>query len=80
MKKTKKEERKKLAEKRIEIIKRFASEMGYTTWEEDYITTICGKGRFESGRPAHIIELSKTADSEGNPYSWAWYTDTWEEM
>lgn len=78
MKETKKEKRKELAEKKIEIIKRFASEMGYTTWEEDYIaSTFRGHG---DDRPAHIIELSETADNEGNPYSWAWYTDTWEEM
>lgn len=73
MKKTKKEERKKLAEKRIEIIKRFASEMGYTTWEEDYESC-------HNGRPCHSIELMETADCEGNSYGWAWYTDTWEEL
>ena len=78
MKETKKEKRKELAEKRIEIIKRFASEMGYTTWEEDYIASTFRGHRDD--RPAHIIELSETADNEGNPYAWAWYTDTWEEM
>lgn len=80
MKETKKDKRKKLAEKRIEIIKRFATEMGYTTWEQDYITSVWKNGCREDGRPAHIIELNETHDSEGNSYSWAWYTDTWEEM
>ena len=73
----KREERKKLAEKKIEIIKQFATDMGYETWEEDYTTSACFR---DGGRPAHSIELDGKYDCEGNPYCWAWYTDTWEEM
>lgn len=59
--------------KRLMIIRKFAEQMGYGINESDY--THCF-----NNRPCHSIELLGTCDSEGDPYSWAWYTDTWEEF
>lgn len=56
---------------KIEIIKDFAKKMGYTAIEDKYTY---------KGRPCYSIELLETGDIEGNPYSWAWYLDTGEEM
>ena len=69
----KKEKRHLNAQKRTEYIYRFAEEMGYETHVEEYHHCI-------NGRPCIAIELIGTCDSEGNAYSWAWYTDTWEEF
>lgn len=61
------------AQERMEYIREFAKNMGYTVFEENY-------EHYDNNRPCHSIELVGTADSEGNSYSWAWYTDTWEEF
>ena len=58
---------------KVNFIKDFAKNMGYDTYE-DYYTV------WKNNRPAYSIELGGTSDIEGNPYSWAWYTDNWEEM
>ena len=47
--------------------------MGYTTNETKY------KHGFNN-RLCYMIELIGTSDSEGEPYSWAWYLDTKEEV
>jgi len=60
-------------EKRIAIIKDFASKMGYSINEGDY-------HYYGTERMAHSIELAGTEDSEGNPYSWQWFLDTGEEF
>ena len=60
-------------EKRIKIIKDFAAKMGYTYYIDKYKSCI-------DGRPMKSIELNETSDSEGNPYAWAWYLDTYEEL
>lgn len=67
------EKRYQKAQERIDCIRRFAKDMGYTAFEENY-------NDYHNGRPCHSIELTGTCDSEGNSYSWAWYTDTWEEF
>jgi len=56
---------------KIEIIKDFAKKMGYKTREYNYIW---------NGRNCLGIELLGTLDSEGNPFEWAWYLDTKEEI
>lgn len=61
------------AQERMEYIREFAKNMGYTVFEANY-------EHCDNNRPCHSIELDGTADSEGNPYAWAWYTDTWEEF
>lgn len=61
------------AQERMEYIREFAKNMRYTVFEENY-------EHYDNNRPCHSIELVGTADSEGNPYSWAWYTDNWEEF
>ena len=66
-------------ERKIKIIKKFAQDMGYTCYEEDY-TCSNPYHRQSYKRKAHSIELSETSDSEGNPFSWAWFLDTYEEM
>lgn len=65
-------------EKSIEIIKNFAESMGYETIEYDYTTY--ARYSKENNRPAHAIELIGTYDCEGEPYTWAWYTDTYTEI
>lgn len=60
------------AYRKMNAIIQFAKEMGYETYQEDYHA-------YDDDRPCHSIEINKY-DSEGNPYSWVWYTDTWEEM
>ena len=60
-------------EEKIGIIKDFAKKMGYTIKETKY------KHDFNN-RPCYMIELIGTLDGEGEPYSWAWYLDTKEEM
>lgn len=67
------EQRMMKANQRIKYIKQFAKNMGYEAWEDDYTS-------WKNNRPCHSIELAGKQDSEGNPYCWAWYTDTWEEM
>ena len=59
--------------RKIEIIKNFAKEMGYEIREEKYY-------HYKNGRPCYHIELLGTIDNEGDPYSWAWFLDTEEEM
>ena len=61
------------AQKRIDCIRKFAKDMEYEVFEQDYIHCY-------NNRPCHSIELMGTSDSEGNSYSWAWHTDTWEEF
>lgn len=68
-----KEKRETTMKKRIEIIKEFARQMGYETYEDDYMN-------YMNNRPCYCIELVGTSDSEGNSYAWAWYTDTYEEL
>ena len=53
--------------------------MGYTYDEDCYPFACPGK---DYGRPVYMIYLSgdAPADSEGNPYGWAWFLDTGEEM
>lgn len=58
---------------KVNFIKDFAKNMGYNIYEDYYKSWI-------NNRPAYFIELCETSDSEGNPYSWAWYTDTWDEI
>ena len=69
----KKAQRKEFMEKRIAIIKDFAEKMDYEVYELNYSNYI-------NNRPCYSIELGGTSDSEGNCYSWAWYTDTFEEF
>lgn len=57
--------------RKIEIIKRFAKDMGYEIEESRYNY---------HNRPCYMIELIGTSDSEGNYYSWAWYIDKEEEI
>ena len=59
--------------KKVKAIRKFAKEMGYTTDSYYYYP-------YDSARPAFAICLCETSDSEGNPYEWAWYMDTGEEM
>ena len=56
---------------KIKIIKDFAKKMGYKTREYNYSW---------NSRKCHSIELLGTSDSEGNPFEWAWYLDTEEEI
>lgn len=65
-------------EKKLSIIRRFAKDMGYTVTEEAY-TTESYKKEY-SKRPAYSIELNEVYDGEGNPYCWAWFTDTYTLM
>lgn len=65
-------------EKKLSIIRRFAKDMGYTVTEEAYTTESYKKGY--SKRPAYSIELNEKWDGEGNPYCWAWFTDTYTMM
>ena len=58
---------------KIEIIKKFAKDMGYTI--DTYYYTHCFNGKKCFG-----IELIGTSDAEGNPYSWAWYVETGQEV
>lgn len=59
--------------KKIEIIKQFAKDMGYKTETYYYNHYYNQKRCFE-------ISLCGTWDSEGNPYSWAWYVETGKEV
>lgn len=70
---TDKELKKTTMENRIKIIKDFAFKMGYEVYIDEYESC-------RDGRPMISIELSETYDGDGNPYSWAWYTDTYEEL
>lgn len=70
---SKKEKRYLEAHKRMEYIRRFAKEMGYEAYMEEYESCF-------NSRPCVSIELIGTSDSEGNAFGWAWYTDTWEEF
>ena len=65
-------------ENKITIIKDFAKKMGYSTNEYDY--KCYSYNPKDNGRPAHIIELNEVYDGEGNPYSWAWFTDNYTMM
>lgn len=58
---------------RIAYIKDFAEKMGYEVSEYKY--THCG-----NGRPCLYVGLIGTCDAEGEPFSWAWYLDTEEEV
>ena len=60
-------------QKQLITIRRFAKEMGYKTCESNYEHPI-------NNRQCHYIELLGTWDSDGEPFTWAWYTDTWEEV
>lgn len=57
------------AQRRMELIRQFAAQMGYEVHEVDY---------GENYRPCHSIELIGTEDS-GYAFTWTWYCDTWEE-
>lgn len=61
------------AQKRMNYIFNFAKEMGYSVLKSEY-------EHCKNHRPCVSLELSGTWDSEGNPFAWAWYTDTWEEF
>ena len=69
----KKAQRKALMNKRIAIIKSFAWKMDYEILERYY-------NHCDTDRPCYSIELVGTYDSEGNPFAWAWYTDSYEEF
>lgn len=58
---------------KIEIICDFAKKMGYEAIVDQF-------RHIYTGRPVYSIELIGTVDSNGYPYCWAWYTDTWEEV
>lgn len=62
-----------MAHQRMQIIYKFAADMGYDAVFQTY--THC-----DNGRPCCSISLEGTSDGEGIPYSWVWYTDTWEEF
>ena len=66
------EKRKAEAERKIAIIKQFVKDMGDKLYEEKYNSCV-------DGRPIYTVGLSGIEDCEGNPYSWYWYTDAWEE-
>lgn len=66
-------ERAKIAKQRANIIRDFAKKMGYTVSTDNYKHST-------NKRPIYIMELLETYDSVYNPYCWAWYTDTWEEI
>ena len=68
-----KEQRKEKTRIRMERIKRFGIAMGYKISIFRY--THC-----DNSRPCVQIALEGTADSDGEPYSWAWYTDTYEPV
>lgn len=61
-------------ERKIEIIKKFAKDMGYTYGAHTY------KDYFDNKRPCFCISLEETEDGDGNPYGWAWHTDTYDEI
>ena len=69
----KKEQRELEMKNRIKIIKEFAEKM-------DYEISVHRYKAYGYGRPCKSIELIGTIDSEGNPFSWAWYLDTFEEF
>lgn len=58
---------------RIAYIKDFAEKMGYEISEYEY--THC-----DNGRPCFYVALIGTCDAEGEPFAWAWYLDTEEEV
>ena len=62
-----------MAHQRMQFIYKFAADMGYDATFHTY-------DHCSNGRPCCSIWLEGTADSEGCPYLWAWYTDTWEEI
>ena len=59
--------------KKINTIKNFAKDMGYTPIVSHYTHCI-------NKRPCISIALSGTSDNEGYAYIWAWYEDTYEEI
>ena len=69
---------KEVMEKELAIIRDFANKMGYEV--NEYAYTTYSYNPKDTGRPAYIIELEGTSDSEGNPYCWAWFTDTYTPM
>ena len=60
-------------ERKIEIIKKFAKDMGYTYGTHTYKD-------YDNERPCFCISLEETEDGDGYPYAWAWYTDTYDEI
>ena len=58
---------------KIKIIKQFGKDMGYKVHTCYYTHGFNQKPCFE-------IELYGTCDSEGNPYAWAWYVETGQEV
>jgi hypothetical protein len=60
------------AHQRMQIIYKFAADMGYEAVFQTY--THC-----DNGRPLCCIWLEGTSDKRGVPYNWEWYMDTWEE-
>ena len=58
---------------KIEIIKDFANKMDYAIKEAFY-------DDYFNNRPMYGIDLIGTSDSDGNPFGWAWYLDTQEEL
>lgn len=59
--------------RKVKAVRKFAEEMGYDT-DSWYYT------HFDNDRPAFVIVLLGTFDSEGNPFDFAWYMDTGEEI
>ena len=57
----------------VDIIKDFAENMDYKAVEGTYKNV-------SNNRPFYLIELEGTHDSNGNPYSWGWYLDNFEEI
>lgn len=65
--------------KKILIIKDFASKMGYTVTIEEY--PYHGfHGFLKEGEKCISIELNETSDSEGNCFCWAWSLKSGREI
>lgn len=71
---------KKTVENKIEIIKNFARQMGYETDVYEYNYAGYRRREVKENEKCIAIDLIGTADSEGNPYSWAWSLQTGREI
>jgi hypothetical protein len=60
-------------ERKIEAIEEFAEKMGYMVVIEHFSNRICE-------RPMVWISLQGTCMPSGEPYDWAFFTDTYEEL
>jgi len=63
----------------ITYIKEFAEKMGCPTYEY-YFNYNWNKSKTSTPHKAFCIELTETADGEGNPYSWQWSMETGEPI